>query len=65
MVSGRIVGGKSVNFLQNSCESVPLQTCHPYIFSFLMFITDPNSLTCDQWVLLKKRRPKRVTNITG
>lgn len=32
---------------------------------FVMFITDPNSLTCDQWVLLKKRRPKRVTNITG
>lgn len=36
MVSGRIVGGKSVNFLQNSCESVPLQTCHSYMFSLLL-----------------------------
>lgn len=32
---------------------------------FVMFLTDPKSLTCDQWVLLKKRRPKRVPNATG
>lgn len=32
---------------------------------FVMFLTDPNSLTCDQWVLLKKWRPKRASNTAG
>lgn len=32
---------------------------------FVMLLTDPNSLTCDQWVLLKKWRPKRAPNPAG
>ncbi|XP_029381236.1 uncharacterized protein LOC115058068 [Echeneis naucrates] len=27
--------------------------------------TDPKSSTCDQWVLIKKRRPRRLLNVTG
>lgn len=67
MVSGCIAEEKVLIFYREIVNLFPLK--HVFltwtVCCYAMFLTDPNSLTCDQWVLLKKWRPKRAPNTTG